>query len=774
MGMALCGWVAGFASAKNWDLEPWQGKYHLLFEQAPDGVCISKPNGELLVCNRAAAALLGIDANRFHEFRAGDFYLNPDHRRTLQELLRRNGSARRLLLQFKRADGVIVTLEVNATVSRERGEVVYQTFLRDVTERLHFEEELQRSTESLEALVKAAPVAIVSVDREDCVRRWNPAAEAMFGWREEEVLGKPIPSILPEEQEAHRRRHGQILGGVSVRNLEISRLRTDGTRIPVSLSAAPVQDMTGQVSGVMVVLIDLTERKRAEAELLRTERHCRELVENASEIIFFLDLNGNITGINPAAVRATGYTLEEITGMNVTELLAPQLRASFMQRFTSLPSSPIGFEVEVLTKLGNVLLLDVNASILYENGIAVGIQNIARDITERRRLETQLRMAQKMDAVGRLAGGVAHDFNNLLHVIHSSVELAQLKPQDIERYLDSISAAADRAAELTQQLLAFSRTQVLVPRPLDLNSVVQGASKMLARLIGEDIELSLHLGENLNTVHADPSQLEQVLLNLAVNARDAMPRGGKLMLETRNVHLSTQQFGFVQPGDYVELLVTDTGVGMSPEVQARVFEPFFTTKEHGKGTGLGLATVYGIVKQSDGYITLNSEPGVGTAARVLLPAFHDAALPAAPKRSKPKMVRGTENVLVVEDEDGVRRAVREILQNAGYTVVEAPNPAAAFIAAAEFGKPVHLLITDVVMPGCTGGVFADQFRERHPETRVLYISGYTDDAIVRHGLLRAEVKLLKKPFTISTLTVAVREVLDAPSADAAATGQPPG
>jgi PAS domain S-box-containing protein len=885
ISVALCAWIAGFISTRNRGRQEWPPKFQPLFEQAPDAICISKPNGALLACNRACAALLGIEQKRIHEFRATDFYVNPDHRRALQELLRRDGSARQLLLQFRRADGKSITVEMTANASREGGEVIYYSFLRDVSERKGFQEELQRTTESLEALVKAAPVAIISVDREGRVNRWNPAAEEMFDWTEAEVLDRRMPIVPKGQQEEQRLRREQILAGISLKNVEMECVRKDGTTIPVSLSTAPIRDLIGQYSGVMIAITDLTERKRAEAALsasekkfekafrrspalisiyrsldlvlvdanetflarlgytaeevigrsvadlnlwedsaqllalgscaspaglasvelglrtksgrrrtvlasaeiveleselllivaatditerkaaeaalLKTERHCRELVENASELIFFLDLKGNITNINPAAARATGYTVEEITGMNVIDLLAPQARPAFAQKVAALAAPPVGFEVEILNKGGTVLLLEVSTSILYEDGQPVGVQNIARDITERRRLEMQLRQAQKMDAVGRLAGGVAHDFNNLLHVIRSSVELAQVKPDDLERYHENILAAADRAAELTQQLLAFSRTQVLVPRPMALNSVVKDASKLLARLIGEDIELILHFGEGLNTVHADPSQLEQVILNLAVNARDAMPRGGKLVVETRNVHLLIKEFGFIQPGDYVELLVTDTGVGMTPEVQARVFEPFFTTKEHGKGTGLGLATVYGIVKQSDGYITINSEPGVGTAVRVLLPAHTDVALPPQPKRRRPEMVRGSENVLVVEDEDGVRRAVREILQSAGYTVVEACNPAEAMAVAADFSKPIHLLLTDVVMPGCTGGVFADQFQEQHPEAKVLFISGYTDDAIVRHGLERSVVKLLKKPFTIGTLTAAVREVLDA-------------
>jgi PAS domain S-box-containing protein len=504
-----------------------------------------------------------------------------------------------------------------------------------------------------------------------------------------------------------------------------------------------------------------------EAALWTSESRARELFENATDIIFVTDLSGHLMSINRAAERASGYSAAEIVGRQVTDFLPPHSQHTVRQKVGLSPAPSARFEVQLLTKQGEARCLEVHTARLCENGRPVAIQGIARDITERRRLETQLRTAQKMDAIGKLAGGVAHDFNNLLHVIRSSAELAQVKPHEAERYLENILTAADRAAELTQQLLAFSRTQVLVLTPVNLNSVVQKASNMLARLIGEDIQLAFHPGTQLKTVLADAGQLEQVIINLAVNARDAMPTGGRLTLSTRNTRLTEHKSGFIPPGDYVELLVSDTGVGMTPDVQAHVFEPFFTTKETGKGTGLGLATVYGIVKQSGGYVTLTSETGVGTLVHVLLPACEGLTVPAEGKHSRPNMVRGTETVLVVEDEEGVRQSVREILQSAGYSVLEAATPDEAFALMARHAQPIHLLITDVVMPGCTGGVFASRFREHYPESRVLFISGYTDDAIVRHGVARSEVKLLKKPFTIGTLTTTIRELLDAEPVPAA-------
>jgi PAS domain S-box-containing protein len=588
----------------------------------------------------------------------------------------------------------------------------------------------------------------------------NETFLASVGCTAGEVIGRPVSELkIWEDATALLSMAEPGSDRASGPSLELLLHPRSGAPRTVLVSSETIE--VGSERLLVVAATDITERKNAEAALTSSERRARELFENATDLIFITDLKGRLLSINPAAERASGYGAAEIIGKQAAELLTETSRLALAQKIASPSESHVGLELEILTKAGETRLLEVNTTFLYENGRTVAIQGIARDITERRRLEAQLRMAQKMDAIGQLAGGVAHDFNNLLHVIRTSVELAQVKPGEVERYLDSILTAADRAAELTQQLLAFSRTQVLVLKPVSLNSVVQKANKMLARLIGEDIELVFHAGKLLKTVHADIGQMEQVIVNLAVNARDAMPTGGKLVLSTRNVHLLHEQFGFIPPGEYVELLVSDTGIGMTPDIQAHAFEPFFTTKEYGKGTGLGLATVYGIVKQSGGFVTVNSEPGAGTSVCVLLPAREETAVPADTKRARPKIVRGTENILVVEDEEGVRRSVREILQSAGYSVLEASTPEEAISLMSRHSPPIDLLITDVVMPGCTGGVFAGRFRERYPESRVLFISGYTDDAIVRHGVERSEVTLLKKPFTIGTLTTTIRELLDA-------------
>jgi two-component system, cell cycle sensor histidine kinase and response regulator CckA len=390
------------------------------------------------------------------------------------------------------------------------------------------------------------------------------------------------------------------------------------------------------------------------------------------------------------------------------------------------------------------------------------------DVSDRKRLEQQLIQSQKMEAVGRLAGGVAHDFNNLLTAIsgYNELVLSQLPPGDPRRgHAEEIRRAADRAAGLTQQLLAYSRRQVLEPKVLDLNAVVSSMEKMLRRLIGEDVELATMQQPGLWPVRADPGQLEQVVLNLAVNARDAMPRGGRLQIATGNVAVdaaSALSGVALVPGDYAVLTVADNGLGMTPEVKARLFEPFFTTKEKGKGTGLGLSTVYGIVKQSGGYIWVDSEPGRGTAFRVYLPRCHAEPDRLEPPPASPESTTaGSETILLVEDEPEVRNLVEKLLAMQGYTVLVAASPSEALQLCEKERRRIDLLLTDVVMPDMSGRELARRLEPSRPEMRVLYMSGYTEDAIGRHGVLDPEIAFLQKPFSPDALARKVREGLGA-------------
>ena len=504
------------------------------------------------------------------------------------------------------------------------------------------ERALREANEHLASVIQSSPLAIYTLDPRSTVLTWNRAAEALYGWQAAELIGRPLPTI-GHDVEDHGRLRDRVLRGESLRGVEVTRRRKDGTSVNISLSVAPLHDAAGRVTGML---------------------------------------------------------------------------------------------------------------------------SLAADVTEMRQLEVQYRQAQKMEAVGRLAGGIAHDFNNLLTAIIGTTALvledlglesrARLDIQEIEK-------AAKRAAGLTRQLLIFSRQQVLEPRALDLNALVGNLEKMLHRLIGEDIELRTKQATALGAVRADPGQLEQAIVNLVVNARDAMPQGGRLTIETADVELDR---GYVaghvptQPGPYVLLAISDTGVGMDGATKARLFEPFFTTKEPGRGTGLGLATVYGIVKQSGGYIWTYSELGHGTTFKIYLPRV--AETPEAPESttSPPTPVRGSETLLVVEDQEEVRKLTKRVLEARGYTVLAARNGAEALEIVAQHPSKIHLMITDVVMPGMNGRELAQHARARRSYLKVLYVSGYTGEAVLQHRLLEPGVAFLQKPFTPDVLARKTREVLD--------------
>jgi PAS domain S-box-containing protein len=515
------------------------------------------------------------------------------------------------------------------------------------------------------------------------------------------------------------------------------------------------------------------ERKRREEALRESEEQFRALVDGLRDLIFALAPDGTVRSLNLAFEDITGWPREQWLGKPFVELLhpgdAPHALALLEQVLRG--QQPPTAQLRVRTSQGEDRVGEFHTSVQLRDGEIVGILGIVRDITDRLRLEEQLRQAQKMEAVGRLAGGVAHDFNNILTAISSYSELllADFATEDPRRAdVEEIRKATDRAAALTRQLLAFSRRQVLQPKVVDLNAVIAGAEKLLRRLIGEDIALVTRLDPALGAVRADAGQLEQVIMNLAVNARDAMKTGGTLTLETENVAIDATTLAgeerIIAPGQYVLLRVRDTGSGMDADTRRHLFEPFFTTRDKGKGTGLGLATVYGIVKQSGGFIWVDSEPGRGASFRIYLPRTGEAAPPAERPAAgaEPAAAAGTETILLVEDEDAVRAVARESLRRQGYQVLEASDAETALGVAAGFEGTIGLLLTDVVMPGLSGRALADRLTAQRPATRVLYMSGYTDDAIVQHGVLEPGLSFLQKPFTPDVLAHKVREVLDRP------------
>jgi PAS domain S-box-containing protein len=509
------------------------------------------------------------------------------------------------------------------------------------------------------------------------------------------------------------------------------------------------------------------ERKRAEAALRQSEqRFAKVFAASPIGIVITTLADGRFLDANEAFARLIGRTRDEVLGHTAVELgivPTPADRATMVGQMRA--GSAQDLDLALRAKDGSVRHVLVSLEQI-EIGGEPCLVGLVHDVTQARLLEQQLRQSQKMEAVGRLAGGVAHDFNNLLTVItsYSDLLLDSFGPDDTRREdLAEIRKAAEGAAGLTRQLLSFTRQQVLQPRVLDVNATVRNTEGLLKRLVGEDVQVVATLAAGLGMVKVDPTHLEQIIMNLAVNARDAMPEGGRLTLETANTEMDEEYVrghATARPGRYVVLAVSDTGIGMDAQTQARMFEPFFTTKEPGKGTGLGLATVYGVVKQAGGFIWVYSEPGRGTSFKIYLPRVDEPAdAPAAPAGPAP---RGTETVLIVEDAAAVRTVTRQVLERQGYTVLEAPNGDAALQIAAKHHGPIHLLLTDVVMPGVSGRQLAEQLVRLRPDIAVLYVSGYTDDAVVRHGVLEAGVAYLQKPFTADRLAHRVREVLGPP------------
>jgi PAS domain S-box-containing protein len=535
----------------------------------------------------------------------------------------------------------------------------------------------------------------------------------------------------------------------------------------------PEQEVEHVQATVATQIGQFLERTRAEDERRESEARLRAVVEAALDGVITMDGAGNIMSWNRQAEHMFGWAAVDVVGRPLADIIIPpqhrEAHRKGLAHFLATGSGPIlGQRIEITALRRGDIEFPVELTVTpVRLGGGLLFSAFVRDITERKQLQQRLIQSQKLEAVGQLAAGVAHDFNNVLTAIFGYVDLLiedlpEASPMQPD--LEEVRKAARRAAGLTRQLLAFSRQQVLQPAVLNLNQIVAEIQKMLDRLIGADIELHTVLAPTAGNVHADPGQLEQVLLNLAVNARDAMPTGGRLTIETANAELSEDYAAAHQPvvpGSYVMLAVSDTGTGMDAQTRGRIFEPFFTTKEKGKGTGLGLATVYGIVKQSGGYIWVYSEPGHGATFKVYLPRV-DAPIDVHRAVESAGTTSGTETVLLAEDDELLRPLARGVLVKLGYTVLDAANAAAAIAVARQHPGDIQLLISDVVMPGESGLELARKLLGDRPNVRVLYISGYTDEAVVRHGLLERGTNFLQKPFTPATLARKVREVLDAP------------
>ncbi len=628
---------------------------------------------------------------------------------------------------------------------------------QDITDRKQAELKLRETKASLRAFLNALQEPAFLMDISGNIIVSNDSLAHGVGTTALELVGKRIFDFLP----------------TPVANLRLSMFdKVKQTRQPVQFEdsnrgrhfinyASPVVDSAGEVSRVAVLAVDITDRMKAEEGL----RLFRALVDQTTDGIEVVDPEtGRFLDVNERACTAHGYTRDEYLALSVPDvdpLMRPETIKDVIQ--AKREANQLTFESQHRRKDGTIFPVEVKLNFVQidREYVVAGV----RDITERKHLEEQLRQSQKLEAIGRLAGGVAHDFNNLLTIIIGHAEILLAEPATTQHRRDSaleILAAGERAATLTAQLLAFSRKAIIEPKVLDLNHLVKSAVTMLSRLIGENVRIVKALDPAIAKVKIDPGQMEQLLINLAVNARDAMPNGGVLTFATTNVTVTTESSPDLEdcpPGNYVRLTIIDTGNGMTPEVQQQIFEPFFTTKEVGKGTGLGLATVYGIVAQAKGAITVESEVGNGTTFRIVLPAI------AGPAESESKFIRvappGTETILLVEDDHHVRQLALLTLKTYGYTVLSAGSSEAARELAASHTGRIHLLLSDVVMPDFGGRELAEKVKVIHPNIAVLFISGYFDDAVIRHGIETATDAFLQKPFTPQSLARKVRDVLDA-------------
>jgi len=625
--------------------------------------------------------------------------------------------------------------------------------------------ELMAAENKFRTLVEQSIVGIYIIQDDQFVYV-NPRMAEIFGRSEEEMTSRTLYDFLVPEDHALARENirKRISGGVPSVHYYLRMLHQSGAVLQVEVHSS-LTEYNGRPA-VMGMLVDVTERKRAEQSL----RLQSAALNAAADAIVITDRAGVIQWVNPAFTQLSGYTAEEAIGKTHRDLVRSGTHApAFYKELWETIMAGRTWHGEIINRRKDGRLYteeQVVTPILDASGAIMHFIAIKEDMTERLQLEAQFRQAQKMESVGQLASGIAHDFNNLLTVINGTSELVlEQVSQDDPVYADvqEIHRAGERAATLTRQLLAFSRQQILEPRVLSLDTVVAGTESLLRRLLGEDIDLVVVLTPDVGSVKADRGQIEQVMTNLAVNARDAMPQGGRLTIETQCVTIDkdvARQLGVTMlPGSYVLLAVSDSGVGMDEATRTRVFEPFFTTKGPGQGTGLGLSTVYGIVKQSHGFIWVYSEVGQGTSFKIYLPQVTEATDTDRPRPTVASS-SGTETILLVEDNAGLRKLATRLLEPAGYTVLGAATGEEALRLLERHEAPVHLLLSDVVMPGMSGRHLAERLAQTRPGMKVLYMSGYTGDTILRHGVLEAQTPFLNKPFTAAALLRKVREVLD--------------
>ena len=754
----------------------WQSGFQNAFDQAAIGMALVGLDGRWLRVNPALCQIVGYSER---EMLAANFQkiTHPDDLAPdlayVEQLIKGEIRSYQMEKRYLHKDGHFVWALLSVTLmhDEDNNPLFFFSQVQDITDRKHAEEALRDSDKRFHALLNNSPSLIFIKDIQGRYVIVNKQFEKVLRVRQEEIVGKTDAEVFAPQQADIFRAHDleALQAGVPLEFEEVAE-QEDGLHTSI-VYKFPLLDAQGKIYAIGGIATDISERKRATEALQRSETRYRELVENTPYGVYHSGPDGRLFEVNPALVNMLGYSSKaELLALNIaTDVYRdPEERARLIDL-----SSRLGHvkdaEVEWKRKDGKVITVRIKGRTLHdESGAFIGTQGIIENLTEWRELERQFRHSQKMEAVGRLAGGVAHDFNNLLMVISGYTELLARQQQSTKahgRSVEQIQKAAERAASLTRQLLAFSRMQMMAPKVIDLNLVIRELNKMLPTLIGADIDLVFSPDPRLGQIKADVGQIEQVIVNLAVNARDAMPKGGTLTIETTNFVMDTEYARThppAPPGPYVMLAVTDTGAGIDAETLTHIFEPFYTTKEMGKGTGLGLATVYGIVKQSGGFIWVASEPGLGAKFEIYLPRVDDPPELPVTNSDAVAVLGGRETLLLVEDEEDLRDLVAEFLRDNGYTVLEAKDG----LEGLEMGKrhtgPIGLLITDLVMPRMGGAELAEQLAIVRPGLRVVYLSGYSQPSHLPRDGQDARGTMLEKPVSMDLLARKIREILKTP------------
>ena len=745
-------------------------KYRTLFEDSRDIIFQSTREGRFVEMNPAGDELFGYPHRKIIEMDARAIYVHPDERLRFQEEIERKGSVQDFEVKLRRKDGSEMDCLITATLVRDRKGTIagYRGIIRNATEIKEVLRSLDAERERFYSLLNELPAFVDLRSRDHLITFANRRFREDFG----DPSGRPCYELLENRSTPCEDCPTEsVLAGTTP--MEFEWTRPDGRTYQVH--KYPFVDADG-APVVLELGIDATDRKRAEQALRESEAKYRELVQNANSIILRIDTQGFITFFNEFAQTFFGFSEEEIIGRNVVGTIvvdtgkARDGLTSMILGILDRPDGSHSMEFENIRRNGEkVRIAWTNRIIPGKDGHPQGILCIGNDVTQQKRLQEQYRQSQKMEAIGRLAGGIAHDFNNFLTVIlgYSELLLYQLRYDEaLCETVEEIKEAAEKSSTLVRQLLTFSRQQMLMPKVLNLNTIVLETERMLRRLIGENIALKTLLGRDLWRIKADPGQMEQVILNLAINARDAMPDGGAFVIETSNVTLDSEnpnRHVSLAPGPYVKITFSDTGTGMDEGTLSRIFDPFFTTKEQGKGTGLGLATVYGIVKQSEGDIIVSSTPGKGTTFTLYLPGIEGMEETVSATSDHACAYPGIETILLVEDDDSLRKIVYKILSDSGYRVIEASRGEEAISLVEREGTAVHLMVTDLVLPGMSGRKLAVRMAGFCPDIKVLFISGYMGDGADGIGNPEHSTDFLQKPFTPSVFLQRVRNLLNSPA-----------